>query len=93
MVGQFSDGLGPTELQVLDAETGQPQVVWQRRAAEGASALGPVVWEDDTHLLQVLAQGRDVEIVRFGLDGSMELTGVSQRINDPTLSTLSLMGR
>ena len=56
------------------------------------AALGPVVWEDDTHLLQVLAQGRDVEIVRFGLDGSMELTGVGEQVKDPTLRTVSLIG-
>lgn len=91
VVGQFAEGLGASELRILDASTGKPQVTWLRGKPEGATALGDPVWEDDTHLLQVLTQGRDVAIVRFGLDGSMELTGVRQTVDDPTLSTLSLM--
>lgn len=90
VIRQFSEGLGASELAVLDAETGEPQVQWQRTAAEGATALGDPVWEDETHLVQLLTQGREVVIARFGLDGTFELTGVSQQVDDPTLSTLFL---
>ena len=92
VVSQFAEGLGASELVILDAETGEPLVTWRRTTPEGATALGDPVWEDETHVLQVLTQGRDVAIARFGLDGSMELTGVRQTVDDPTLSTLTLMG-
>lgn len=93
VVSQFAEGLGSSELLILDAETGEPQVTWRRTTAEGATGLGWPVWEDDTHLLQVLTQGRDVAIVRFGLDGSAELTGVRQTVDDPIDATLSLLDR
>jgi hypothetical protein len=93
VVSQLSDGLGGVDLLILDAETGEPQVAWRKTTAQGATALGEPVWEDGTHLLQVLSQGRDVVIARFGLDGSLELTGVRQRVNDPMEATLSLVDR
>lgn len=90
VVGQFFEGLGGGDLVIYDAETGQPQVQWGRTQAVDATALAPPVWEDETHLVQLLTQGRDVVIARYGLDGSLELTGVGQQVSDPTLGTLFL---
>jgi hypothetical protein len=44
-----------------------------RSSAQTQALVQGTVWEDDSHLLGVVRQGLDWAVVRFGIDGSMEL--------------------
>jgi hypothetical protein len=65
----YFDGAGSSELAVLDAATGT--VVLDLHTAQDAF-VSQVVWEDDSHLLAVVGEGRQAAILRIGLDGVRE---------------------
>ena len=66
----YADGIGDTELAVLDATTGSPLL--DLRALAGAT-ITQMTWEDDEHVLAVVTQRGRWGVVRIGLDGSREL--------------------
>ena len=66
-----TDGAGARDLAVLDARTGDVVVRFEQ-PRDGQMYLGQAVWEDDDHVLAPLTDGLETEVVRFGLDGSME---------------------
>lgn len=70
-LASYFDGPGSPSVSVLDARTGKPVVKFE---SEGRDVVGvsQVVWEDDSSLLIILAEGTSVGMVRARLDGSME---------------------
>lgn len=66
----YADGLGPTELAILDATDGSPVQSWI--GTRGSATYFDEVWEDDAHVLVVTYQRGEWAVVRLGLDGSME---------------------
>ena len=66
----YADGMGDTQLAVLDAATGKPTLDLQ--AADG-DVITQMVWEDDSHVLAVVFEGGRWGVVRIGLDGRREL--------------------
>jgi hypothetical protein len=68
--GPVGDGLGETELAVLDARSGDPVVRY--RTARGA-VITRMVWEDDAHVLAVVFDRGLWAVVRAGLDGRVEI--------------------
>ena len=68
--GPVGDGLGDTELAVLDARSGDPLLRY--RTVRGA-VITRMVWEDDAHVLAVVFDRGLWAVVRAGLDGSVEI--------------------
>ena len=66
------EGLGASSLTILDRATGKPQFTLKNNEKSQA-AIVDMVWEDDEHVLAVVAQKLDWGIIRVGLDGSVEL--------------------
>jgi len=66
----YGDGLGDTELAVLDARSGK--VVLDLRAAEGVT-LYSLAWEDSDSVLALAGTGNRFEVIRFALDGNRTL--------------------
>jgi hypothetical protein len=66
----YADGLGDTQLAVLDAASGK--VGLELKVADGG-AITQMVWEDDTHVLATVYERNRWGIVRIGLDGQREL--------------------
>jgi hypothetical protein len=66
------EGLGASSLTILDRTTGKPQLTLKNNARSQA-AIVDMQWEDDKHVLAVVAQKLDWGIIRVGLDGSVEL--------------------
>jgi hypothetical protein len=64
------DGLGDTELAVLDAATGEVQL--DLRTADRV-VIGRMVWEDDSHVLATVFQDGRWAVLRIGLDGRREI--------------------
>jgi hypothetical protein len=75
----YGDGLGDTELAVLDSATGRAAL--GLRTADGA-AITQMVWEDDSHVLANLYQDGRWAVVRIGLDGHREYAVAPVRGND-----------
>ncbi len=72
VVGYPGEGTpGQPRLAVLDAETGELLVEFD--GADGA-VVQESAWEDDDHVLAVVAQDGDQAILRLGLDGTVERT-------------------
>jgi hypothetical protein len=65
----YGDGLGDTELAVLDTRTGAVQL--DLTTADGAF-ISQMVWEDETHVLANVYQDGQWAVVRIGLDGDRE---------------------
>lgn len=80
------EGLGASSLSILDRSTGEPTLTVQNNARSQAAILD-LQWEDDTHVLGVVVQGRKAAIVRVGLDGSMEVAG--QPVDLPDVDDVS----
>ncbi|HSE55352.1 MAG TPA: hypothetical protein VLB03_06435, partial [Nocardioidaceae bacterium] len=76
-----TDGAGARDLVVLDAGTGDVVVRFEQ-PRDGQMYLGEAVWEDDAHVLAPVTDGLKTEIVRFGLDGSMETASGVVRSQD-----------
>jgi hypothetical protein len=66
------EGLGASSLTILDRTTGKPRFTL-RNNEKSQAAIVDMVWEDDEHVLAVVAQKLDWGIIRVGLDGSVEL--------------------
>lgn len=66
----YADGLGDTQLAVLDAATGK--VGLDLKVTDGG-AITQAVWEDDTHVLAVVYDANRWGVLRVGLDGRREL--------------------
>jgi len=66
------EGLGASSLTILDRATGKP-VFSLSNNEKSQAAIVDMVWEDDTHVLAVVAQKLDWGVIRVGLDGSVEL--------------------
>jgi hypothetical protein len=66
------EGLGASSLTILDRATGKPRLTLKNNAKSQA-AIVDMVWEDDAHVLAVVAQKLDWGVIRVGLDGSAEL--------------------
>lgn len=73
------DGAGTSSLTVLDAAT--DRVVLDLRTAD-QGVLAQWSWEDDSHLIVALLQGRGAALVRIGLDGHRELAAPVQSASD-----------
>lgn len=66
-----TEGYGPTELAILEAEGGD-RVVRFVLDQNAQATPSHIVWEDAEHVLAVVFQNDQWSVVRFGLDGSME---------------------
>lgn len=66
------EGLGASSLTILDRVTGKALFTLSNTARSQA-AIVDMVWEDDGHVLAVVAQKLDWGIIRVGLDGAVEL--------------------
>lgn len=66
----YLDGFGPTEVAMLDAETGEVVAAWSH--AEGSATYFHPVWESAGSLLLVTYQDGEWAVVRLTEDGSME---------------------
>ena len=66
------EGLGASSLTILDRASGKPLLTLSNNAKSQA-AIVDMVWEDDAHVLAVVAQKLDWGVIRVGLDGSVEL--------------------
>ncbi|HEX7717580.1 MAG TPA: hypothetical protein VF416_09850 [Marmoricola sp.] len=67
--GSVGDGIGETQLAVLDARTGKVEV--DLRTADQAF-VARMEWEDDTHVLATVFEGGRWAVLRIGLDGRRE---------------------
>ncbi len=67
--GSVGDGIGETQLAVLDARTG---AVALDLGTVDQAFIGQMVWEDDTHVLATVFEGGRWAVLRIGLDGSRE---------------------
>lgn len=76
-----TDGAGPRGLAVLDAHDGGVVVDFEQ-PRNGQLILGDPVWEDDEHVLATVTDGLDSKVVRFGLDGSMEVASETVQGDD-----------
>jgi hypothetical protein len=66
------EGLGASSLTILDRASGKLRITLKNNAKSQA-AIVDMVWEDDEHVLAVVAQKLDWGIIRVGLDSSVEL--------------------
>lgn len=66
------DGLGPRSFAILSAQTGEVLTEFEQ-GPDGQLFLGDLVWEDDEHVLAPVVDGLESQVVRFGLDGTMEV--------------------
>jgi hypothetical protein len=70
----YGDGLGPASVDVLDAATGKSLLTISAAGEPGVPSYIPQLgWEDDSHLLASVFDGKAWRLVRIGLDGSAEL--------------------
>ncbi|HEX4470709.1 MAG TPA: hypothetical protein VH085_01970 [Nocardioides sp.] len=68
----FRSGTGSSVLAAYDVATGH--LLFEHRSTLKTQAfVTSTVWEDDTHLLATVYQHGRWSVVRFGLDGSMEI--------------------
>lgn len=70
------DGLGSSQVALIDVETGRPVVEF---AARGQAFAAGVAWEDESHLLASVYDDDRWQLVRLGLDGSLEIADVAGR--------------
>lgn len=84
------DGMGDSELAVLDSRTGKVQL--DLRTAQGA-VITQMVWEDDEHVLAVVFEKGRWAVLRIGLDGSREYAVEPLRSADSTESPFVLPTR
>lgn len=69
-VQAYGDGIGDSRLVVLDAADGRAFI--DLTVADGVT-LRTLSWEDDQHVLALVADGTRFAVIRFGLDGTREL--------------------
>ncbi len=66
----YLDGIGPRSLTVLDADDGTKVVKFRT----GRGFISSWVWEDDSHLLVTTYDAGQWNLLRAGIDGSVEST-------------------
>jgi len=68
----YADGIGPRDIYVLDAATGN-EVVHYQAPAETGGYLNNAVWDGDSHsLMAVVFESGSWQLARLGLDGAIE---------------------
>lgn len=67
----YGDGFGLTTLEVLEAETGE-MVARFTQASNTQIALVMPVWESDSTIVTVAAEGETQTLLRLGVDGTLE---------------------
>jgi hypothetical protein len=72
----YGDGLCCSTYDILDASTGKSVITLDARAGRTITQVLETRWEDDSHLLAVVADGSRWRIVRIALDGSVEQADV-----------------
>jgi hypothetical protein len=77
----YADGAGARSLAVLDAHNGKVLVQFERKG-DSQLYLGEMVWEDNEHVLAPVVDGLKSQIVRFGVDGSMEAASEPATLDD-----------
>lgn len=75
----YSDGFGPTRLDLLDLRTGDRLRSWTADRRGRSATYFDQVWEDADHLLVVTFQADEWAVVRLGTDGSMEYAVAPRR--------------
>jgi hypothetical protein len=68
----YHSGDGSSVIAAYDGLNGK-LLFEHRSTAQTQAVVQGTVWEDDSHLLGVVRQGLEWAVVRFGVDGSMEL--------------------
>ena len=86
----YADGMGDTQLAVLDAATGKPAL--DLRTVDG-DVITQMVWEDDSHVLAIVFEGGRWGVVRIGLDGRRELAVAPVRDSGDLASPFVLASR
>jgi hypothetical protein len=87
----YHSGDGSSVIAAYDATGGQ--LLFEHRSTLKTQAVvRGTVWEDDDHLLGLVRQGLDWAVVRFGVDGSMELASPVIRGTDDLTSPIVLGG-
>ncbi|HET6627508.1 MAG TPA: hypothetical protein VFG63_14050 [Nocardioidaceae bacterium] len=66
----YGDGLGASDVAILDARTGEP-VVDYTRAGRDNLFVHEAVWEDDSHVLASVFRDGEWTMVRMDLEGSL----------------------
>jgi hypothetical protein len=67
--GAYADGLGDSQMAVLDARTGEVEL--DLRTVDRAF-IHQMVWEDESHVLATVFQAGQWAVLRIGLDGERE---------------------
>jgi len=76
----YGDGLGDSQLVVLDAENGHKTLDLN---VEDGFTIRTAAWEDSDHLLALVSTGNKYAVIRFALNGSRELAlAVEDGIDD-----------
>jgi hypothetical protein len=87
----FHSGDGSGTIAAYDGTSGD--LLFEHQATlKTQASVQSTVWEDDTHLLAVVRQGLDWSVVRFGVDGSMELAVAPVKGTDDLRSPIVLGG-
>jgi hypothetical protein len=68
----YLDGLGDGSLAILDARTGSELATFDQ-SRKGRLALVHVAWESDDTLVALAVEGSRNALLRFGVDGTLEL--------------------
>jgi hypothetical protein len=87
----FHSGDGSSVIAAYDATHGD-LLFEHRSTAKTQAVVRGTVWEDDDHLLGLVRQGLDWAVVRFGVDGSMELGSPVIKGTDDLTSPIVLGG-
>ncbi len=66
----YTDGLGSSELSIMDASTGDVVRSFQRPENGSLGFVSDVVWEDDEHVLATAYDQDQWWVLRLGVDGS-----------------------
>jgi len=73
----YFDGVGSSDIGAYDVASGQ--VLFDHQSTRKTQAfVASSVWEDDSHLLGTTFQGGSWYVVRYGVDGSMEIAAGPQ---------------
>lgn len=81
----YGDGLADLQLTILDSATGKPTLDLKSAMGEvegSVVSVFEVVWEDDQHVLAVVAEGTRFAVLRVGLDGSREYAVAPKQVAD-----------
>lgn len=69
--GPYQDGIGDTELSIIDVQTGEVTAHYKKQDM-GSLHINDMVWEDDTHALATVYEDGEWAVVRVDTEGRME---------------------